>query len=205
MNLRRASVVTLKAVEVYLLPARAGDYFLYSGEHDGAPPADVADSESTAQKLLALARKSYDTLTWRRRQKELLLKSLGALDYVRILYPASLPEARARRIYDDFIQKETAKHKKWMIVNTAALPVAVPLSLIPGPNLLLAYLAWRSVSHYQTKKASEKAAELEIDFVPDGLLDELVDVVSQWPFRAKHRIRKLGHDLGLARLDRAYG
>ena len=193
-------------MDVYLLPTRAGDYFLYSGEHDAPAPAKpAADSESTAQKLLVLARKGYDNVTRRRRQKELLLKALGALDRVRILYPSSLPEERAQRIYDDLIQKETAKHKKWMIVNTAALPVAVPLSLIPGPNLLLAYLAWRSVSHYQTKKASEKAAELEIDFVPDGLLAEFADLVTQWPFRAKRRIRKLGDNLGLARLDRAYG
>ena len=192
-------------MDVYLLPTRAGDYFLYSGAHD-APPADpAADSESTAQELWTLARKGYNRLTWRRRQKELLLKSLGALDNVRILYPSSLPEERARPIYDDLIQKETAKHKKWMIVNTVALPVAVPLSLIPGPNLLLAYLAWRSVTHYKTKKASEKAAELEIDFVSDGLLAELVDLVSRWPFRAKHRIRKLGQNLGLAGLDREYG
>ena len=108
-------------------------------------------------------------------------------------------------MYGAVIQKETAKHKKWMILNTAALPVAVPLSLIPGPNLLLAYLAWRGVSHYKTKKASEKAAEIEIDFVPDVRLAELVDLVSRWPFRAKRRIRKLGDNLGLARLDRAYG
>ena len=193
-------------MDVYLLPTRAGDYFLYSGEDDAPPPAEpVTDSESTAQELWALARKGYDRLTRRRRQKELLLKSLGALDRVRILYPSSLPEGRARRIYQTLIQKETAKHKKWMNVNTVALPVAVPLSLIPGPNLLLAYLAWRSVSPYKTKKASEKAAELELDFVPDGLLAELVDLVTQWPFRAKRRIRKLGDRLGLARLDQAYG
>ena len=91
-----------------------------------------------------------------------------------------------------------------MIVNTAALPLAVPLSLVPGPNLLLGYLAWRSVIHYKTKKAGERAAGLEIDFFPEGLLAELVDLVGRWPFRVKHRIRELGQKLGLAHLDRVY-
>ena len=122
---------------------------------------------------------------------------------MRILYPASLSDAGARRIYDRLIERETAKHKKWLVVNAAAMPISVPLFLVPGPNVVLAYLAWRTVTHYQTKKAGEKAAELEIVFVPEALLDELVAIVHKRPlFWPKKRIRKLGRKLGLEHLDR---
>ena len=92
-----------------------------------------------------------------------------------------------------------------MVANAAAVPVSVPLSLIPGPNLLLAYLAWRSVTHYQSRKAGQRETELPIDLVPETVLAELADLVQRRiPFRRKRRIRKLGEELGLANLDQAY-
>ena len=92
-----------------------------------------------------------------------------------------------------------------MVANAAAVPVSVPLSLIPGPNLLLGYLAWRSVTHYQSPKAGQRATELPIDLVPETVLAELADLVQRRiPFRRKRRIRKLGEELGLANLDQAY-
>ncbi|HXV63857.1 MAG TPA: hypothetical protein VEK15_24365 [Vicinamibacteria bacterium] len=193
-------------MDVYLLPTRAGHYFLYAGElgtafEDREPGTG---SDSTGKRLVALLRKGFHRVTWSRRQKELLLQSLGALERVRVLYPSSLSAANARGIFDDLVESEIAKHKKWMVVNTAAIPVAVPLSLVPGPNLLLAYLAWRSLTHYKTKKAGERAAGLPVDFVAEPRLNELVDLVRRWPMRARLRIRELGESLGFDRLDRAY-
>ena len=92
-----------------------------------------------------------------------------------------------------------------MVANAAAVPVSVPLSLIPGPNLLLGYLAWRSVSHYRSRKAGLRATELPIDFVPEAELSELADLLQRRTlFRRKARIRKLGEELGLVNLDEAY-
>lgn len=195
-------------MDVYLLPRRSGEYFLHAGELVAPTPEESDPSDSKTRKLWAFSRKAYHRLTRARRMREALLSSLGAREplRIRILHPSSLSETEARRIYADLIARETQKHKKWMVASTAAIPLAVPLTLIPGPNVLLAYLAWRSVVHYKTKKAGERASapELAVTFVPEPRLDELVTLVKRWPFRARRRIRELGHALGLPDLDRAY-
>ena len=133
------------------------------------------------------------------------MKSLGEIKRVRIHHPSAMSEAQARSVYDRLIHTAVAKHRKWMIANAAALPVSVPLSLIPGPNLLLGYLAWRSVIHFQSRKAGERATELPIDFVPEAVLSDLTDLLQRrLLFRRKRRIRELGHELGLVNLDHAY-
>jgi hypothetical protein len=116
-----------------------------------------------------------------------------------------MSEAQARTAYDGLIQAAIEKHGRWMIVNAAAVPVSVPLSLIPGPNLLLGYLAWRSVSHYQSRRAGQRATELSIDFVPETVLSTLAELVQRRTlFHRKRTIRKLGKELGLVNLDQAY-
>lgn len=133
------------------------------------------------------------------------MKVLGNIDRVRIHYPSAMSEAQARSVYDRLIQAAVEKHGKWMVANAAAVPFSVPLSLIPGPNLLLAYLAWRSVSHYKSRKSGQRATELPIGFVPETVLSELADLLQQQTlFRRRRRIRTLGEKLGLVNLDQAY-
>ena len=192
-------------MEVHLLPRRDGEYFLYSGETQPEATAAPAPTDAPARRALSHARRAYEWLSGRRRRRELLLKSLGEIERVRIHHPSAMSEAQARSVYDRLIQAAIEKHGKWMIANAAAVPVSVPLSLIPGPNLLLCYLAWRSVSHYQSRKAGQRATALPIDFVPETVLSELADLQRQKIlFRRKWRIRRLGEELGLVNLDQAY-
>lgn len=189
-------------MDIYLLPTRAGSYRVYAGELDAAPLDAVDDTDSAARKLWASVRKGYYRLTWNRRQRERLLKELGELQRVRIHYPSSLTGAEARRILDELIEEQIATHKKWMVLNTAALPAALPLTLIPGPNVLLAYLAWRSVTHYKSKKAGEQASQIQMQFLPNDRLAELAALVGRRRFGAGRKIRALGRTLGLPHLDR---
>lgn len=205
MNLGPGCGVT-DGMDVYLLPRRDGSFFLYAGV-SAKTWSEPSRDTPVAQKLLAYARGAYAWATRSRREKELLMKSLGELQHepVRILHPSSMTEERARGIYRDLLEDAIQKHRKWMIVNTAALPATVPLSLVPGPNVILGYLAWRSVTHYRTKQSAERAATLAIDFVPEPVLAELEDIVrNQTLFRRRWRIRRLGSKLGLGHLDEAY-
>ena len=193
------------AVDVYLLPRRSGAYFLYSNEIRPESTDPPAATDTPVRRALSHARRSYEWLSGRRRRRELLLKSLGQIERVRIHHPSAMSEAQVRSAYGGLIQAAIAKHGKWMIANAAAVPVSVPLSLIPGPNLLLGYLAWRSVIHYQSRKAGQRATELPIDFAPETVLSELTDFLQRRIlFRRKRKIRKLGEELGLANLDQAY-
>ena len=192
-------------MDVHLLPRRNGEYFLYSGEIQPATTDPPAVTDAPVRRALSHARRVYERVSGRRRRRELLLKSLGEIERVRIHHPSAISEAQARSVYDALIQAAIDKHGKWMVANAAAVPISVPLSLIPGPNVLLGYLAWRSVSHYQSRKAGLRATELPIDFVPEAVLSELADLLQRRIlFRRKRRIRKLGEELGLVNLDEVY-
>lgn len=164
-------------MDAYLLPRRDGTFFPYSG--DLQPPATSAadPTDGLARRALAHLRHAYEWVSQRRRRREYLLKSLGEITTVRVHHAATLSDAQARSAYDDLIQAAIDKHQKWMIANAAALPLSVPLSLVPGPNVLLGYLAWRSVIHYQSRKAGQRATALHIDLVPEPTLSNLTDLV----------------------------
>ena len=192
-------------MDVHLLPRRDGEYFLYSDEVQPDSTDPPGPTDGLARRALSHARRAYEWVSGRRRRRELLLKSLGEIERVRIHHSAAMSEAQARTAYDGLIQAAIEKHGRWMIANAAAVPVSVPLSLIPGPNLLLGYLAWRSVSHYQSRRAGQRATELSIDFVPETVLSTLAELVQRRTlFRRKRTIRKLGRELGLVNLDQAY-
>ena len=149
---------------------------MYSGETQPATTDPPAATDDRARKILSHARRAYERVSRRRRRREHLLQALGAVERVRIHYPSAMTEAQARLEYDGLIRAAIDKHGKWMIANAAGVPVSVPLSLIPGPNVLLGYLAWRSVSHYQSRKAGQRATALPIDFVPETVLAELANL-----------------------------
>ena len=204
-------------MDAYLLPRRDGTFFLYSGELQPPATGAVDPTDGLARRALAHLRRAYEWVSQRRRRQEHLLKSLGEITTVRIHHASTLSDAQARSVYDALIQAAIAKHQKWMIANAAALPLSVPLSLVPGPNVLLGYLAWRSVVHYQSRKAGQRATALPIDLVPEPTLSDLTDLVPEptlsdltdlvrrrMLFGRKRRIRELGEQLGLHELDHAY-
>ena len=192
-------------MDVHLLPRRDAEYFLYSGETHPPTTDPPAAADGPVRKFLSHARRAYERVSRRRRRREHLLQTLGAVERVRIHYPSGITEAEARLVYDRLIRAAIDKHGKWMIANAAGVPVSVPLSLIPGPNVLLGYLAWRSVSHYQSRKAGQRVTALPIDFVPETVLAELANLQHRRiVYRRKRRIRLLGEELGLVNLDQAY-
>jgi hypothetical protein len=145
-------------------------------------------------------------LTRRRREREYLLKELPDVEKLRVFFPASIPESEARSAFDDWCGRTIRKHRKWLIADAASLPIALLLSVIPGPNLLLIYLAWRATAHYRSQRGASQASNLVIEFVREKALGELHRLVRNWPrFRARRRIRELGNSMGLSELDRAYG
>jgi hypothetical protein len=166
-------------MDIHLLPRKGGRYLLYSKEFQAEPSRDRR-TDSTSQsgktdrkgKLVKLMKSGYQAATAKRNRSEKLFKEMTALSQITVYYPVNLSENDAREIYDDLIQSHIKKHKRWLIINGALLPISVVFSLVPGPNLLLAYLAWRTLVHYKTKMGGERAISgLEISFLREPQLE----------------------------------
>lgn len=208
----------ITAVEVYLLPHRNGRFSLYSEAFLAAPePESGSEPETTGSNLVTAAKRSWDivrrtqqTLSHASRSREELLKkvkALSELERLRLIHPASLTGDDAGRIYRDLVADEIERHRRWLWVDGLLVPLSLIFTIIPGPNLLLAYLAWRSLAHYRTKKGGDRAlSELQLELVPSEALDRLARITRPaLGLGRRQRIRELGRELGLPRLDKAYG
>jgi len=100
---------------------------------------------------------------------EALLKALSKATEISVIYSPELSEQKAREIFRQWLSAQTRKHRRWMLTDSVLLPFSIPLTLVPGPNLVLFYLAWRAWSHYQSQKGGRHALyRLPQRFEPAG-------------------------------------
>lgn len=193
-------------MDIFLLPRRNGKYLLYSTEFQTEPhhSPKFADAEQPkTRRFWNLVKSGYRAAAAKRDRNEKLLKEMTALSQITVYYPANLSEANAREIYDSLIQSQIKKHKRWLIVDGALLPISVVFTLIPGPNLLLAYLAWRTLAHYKSKKSGEKAGGIEISFRKEPQLSELLEIVRKRFVSGRAvKIRAIGEEIGIVGLEK---
>jgi hypothetical protein len=192
-------------MNIYLLPRRNNQYFLFS---DGLKiePEKPEDKEEVENKTFAgQVKKGFKKIT-KPRKKEQLLKEMSEIEKINIHYSAHLAPQEAKNIYEDLIQRQIKKHKKWMIADGLLVPISAVFSLIPGPNLLLAYLAWRTAAHYKTKKRGENVhSKLDVNFVKEENLTKLLKLVNQrFALNRKKKIRKIGEAFGIENLNEQY-
>ena len=192
-------------MNVYLLPRKKGQYLLYSEEFQTETPKQNALEKSQDQnKFVNLIKSGYKTATAKRNRSEKLLKEMTTLSQITVYYPANLSLDKVREIYNGIIQVQIKKHKRWFIVDGALLPISAIFSIVPGPNLLLAYLAWRTLAHYKTKKGGERAvSDLEIGFVKNSELEKLFKIVNKrFVFNRSAKIKDIGNRLGIINLGK---
>ncbi|MCB0293468.1 MAG: hypothetical protein KDH97_24660, partial [Calditrichaeota bacterium] len=86
------------------------------------------------------------------------------------------------------------------------LPLGVLFTIVPGPNLLLAYLAWRTLSHYKLQKKGRQALDDNgVDYIPEPLLQQLTLLLrKRFCWNRKGKIRRIGLGLGLEQLEQIY-
>ncbi|KYR00729.1 hypothetical protein DLAC_02770 [Tieghemostelium lacteum] len=66
-----------------------------------------------------------------------------------IFYPSDIGNRRAKRYAQIFVQQRERYHKIWMVINTLLIPFTMAATIVPGPNIFLAYNLYRLYGHYQ--------------------------------------------------------
>jgi len=211
---------------IYLLPARGGRYLLVSPEleeelaaqaeadREEAPaPGARATGESEAEESPSGAkrtlRRAVRWLKARGGATERVLKELRLPETIEVIHPAGLPAHRARRIFRRSIEDSVRRHRRWLVVDGALLPVSVLLSIVPGPNVLLPYLAWRTLAHWRSQRGGSRAlgkpreTAPDAAFVAEAALDPLLDLAQRrFVLHRKRRLREIGQRAGIPTLDR---
>jgi hypothetical protein len=75
------------------------------------------------------------------------------------IYPADLDVAQAQAILNRSLARARRHHLRWLVVDTLLFIASGLLILVPGPNLLAYYFAFRLVGHYLSWRGARQAMD----------------------------------------------
>jgi hypothetical protein len=163
-------------MDVYLLPIGVDKYELYcevpdEPEVEGAvePPSGIvqrlrhrfSEMLAEAERQRRHGRSSEGDDGWMSRTKARLMRWVAEsiaeqrlLWHMRhqtaacLFHPDDVDANRALAVLRAKLAHDRDKHRKWLIIDSFGLVVSGLLMLVPGPNLVAYYFAFRLVGHY---------------------------------------------------------
>ncbi len=169
-------------MEVFLVPVGRERYELYCEKADDLPEeGDDRDRHGLFGSLAGRLRRLLAALrddgprprrapdTWSRRLRarlvrwvaeaiaeQRLLWQLRRQSAALLVYPEDLTEPRAMEIVRATLKRDADRHRLWLGVDGALLLASGVLALVPGPNLLAYYFAFRVVGHYLSRRGARQ-------------------------------------------------
>jgi len=213
-------------MDVFLVPVAPDRYELYCEEHEEPPAAgdpppggffkrlkhrvteQLAEAERQRRRGPAadeaprtfLARLHARTMRWVAEwiaEQRLLWQLRGRADAC-LIYPDDVSEAHARQLLRRSLQRDWARHRFWMIVDSFGLVGSVLLILLPGPNVIGYYFLARTVGHYLSLRGARQgltAVDWAVD--PSPALATLRSIVADPPDARAERVTAIAHTLRL--------
>ncbi len=71
-----------------------------------------------------------------------------------LVYPDDLDGTQAMAITRAALQRDFERHRFWLIIDALAVLALVPLSLLPGPNVIFYYFVFRTVGHWLSMRGA---------------------------------------------------
>lgn len=130
-----------------------------------------------------------------------LLWHLRRQDAASAIYPDDVTSEAAEKILRASMQADFEKHRRWLVIDGVLLVASGVLVVLPGPNLLAYYLAFRVVGHYLSMRGARQAlVALRWHYRPSALLAELRQAISLEPPEREARVSDIAARLRLERL-----
>jgi hypothetical protein len=168
---------------VYLVPIGAGGFELYSEPPDDAAPgtgdgawhrlvgrlqerwrqaAHTAHAPRGAGAPPGRLARGRDWLVRRMAEsiaEQRTLWSLRGVTSASLVHPSDLSAASAAAVRERLLAHGRRHHGRWLLVNVAGVAVTAILVLLPGPNLIGYYFAFRVVGHYLAWRGAGQALD----------------------------------------------
>jgi hypothetical protein len=126
--------------------------------------------------MLGGVRRVLDRLHSRVDPTEPMLHRIRKARRVEVLYPSGISPNYARRRLRLLLLHKTAEHRRWIVINALLVPVTMAMTIVPGPNVFLAWNGYRLFSHIRAWRGGQRILtdQVEIAFTPSDELDELL-------------------------------
>jgi hypothetical protein len=92
-------------------------------------------------------KQAWDWLQQRMHPDEGLLAALRSAPTIDVYHRSTLPGEEVRGLWLAYLRRRQRRHLVWLIFNTLLAPLSVLLSLLPGPNIIGYWFAYRAVRH----------------------------------------------------------
>jgi hypothetical protein len=161
------------------------------------------------------ARGEHDPIDtwWERTRARVLAKVADAVAEQRLLWhlrhhtaaclhhPPDMPPERALDIMRASMVRDRDRHFRWLLIDAFLMLLSAALVIVPGPNVLGYYFAFRVVGHYLSWKGAKQGLELVTwTTAPCDPLIELRDALKLAPQQREARIDAVAERLRLPRL-----
>ncbi len=75
------------------------------------------------------------------------------------VHPSDLDDARVMPVVNRNMKSDYEKHRWWLAINTLLFILSGLLTLVPGPNVLAYYFAFRLVGHFLSMRGARQALD----------------------------------------------
>lgn len=144
------------------------------------------------------------TLAWvaERIAEQRLLWNLRHTSTATAAYPQDMSFDQVMVLIRRMLQDDHDRHRRWLVVDTLLLIISGILMLVPGPNLLAYYFAFRVVGHWLSMRGAVNGLQRVVwTGRPCPPLTELRDVITLEPGVRDARIHDVAARLRLQHLS----
>jgi hypothetical protein len=211
---------------VYLVPVGKGLFELYSETPDDPPPDARASATAGFWRrwLLRFHQRWHDAVRlatraesadgrfarirdWTVRKaaesiaEQRTLWSLRQVTSVSLVHPSDLSEAAVTAARDRLLEHARRHHGRWLMVDAVLFIASGVFVLIPGPNILAYYFAFRVVGHYLSWRGARQAIDATAwRLTPEPALAELGGLAHVARAARAARVAAIAAELNLPRL-----
>jgi hypothetical protein len=162
----------------------------------GAPADAGAPQRFTARVRARVMRYVAESIA----EQRLLWQLRGRTEAV-LFYPDDLNEAHAREILRRQLNRDFERHRFWLAIDSVGLIASGALMLLPGPNIVAYYFAFRIVGHFLSVRGARQGL-LAVQWTPKAStpLSALRGVVGVPPDVRADRVHEVATTLRLEHL-----
>ena len=118
-----------------------------------------------------------------------------------LFYPDDMPEASAVEKLRAQLKRDFDKHRTWLAVDSVGFVASGLLMLVPGPNVLAYYFAFRMVGHFLSLRGARQGLSgVTWSYQPSPPLTELRRALELRPEARDPQVREIANRLRLEHL-----
>jgi hypothetical protein len=121
------------------------------------------------------------------------------------VHPSDLDEVRVMQVVNSNMRSDYEKHRRWLVINALLFIVSGLLTLVPGPNVIAYYFAFRLVGHFLSMRGARQALDrIEWRTRPSAALARLRALINADGNERRAEVEAIAAELQLEHLPRFF-